>query len=349
MNIEQPDYCTIIKNLKHKMQSESISEKQPVEHTKDGIFPHLLAALPSLLSGYELQADRIESREDLKEYLNNRFQITDKQTAIEGIRLFLFENTHLQFEQFKSFWEGQPVFELKDLEEKSKDYFVQCKEFAHQFYQEIKDFGFAGFDYGESIRMAKECFTVGYLEEADYQFMLSDIANRAFRQFNSWEEYAISYLCGGTYFIYYSSGLQKEYADNMFQTLFGGISELYFKGDQLWNTNAWPEGKKYFLQVKEVKQLIEDNRGCLVSDRISIEGCPIGYMVREEPSEGNPDSGWQFFAGDEDPAYLEDLSKVQVFALNTVCNYEQRIVELLDAPVGSAYERREDGSFQQVK
>ena len=29
----------------------------------------------------------------------------------------------------------------------------------------------------------------------------------------------------------------------------------------------------------------------------------IGYMVREEPSKDNPDSGWRFFAGDESKEY----------------------------------------------
>ena len=348
MNIEQIDYSSVIHNLKQKLETVNDIETEALTSIQEGKFPHLLAALPSILSGYDIFEDKITSREDLAEYLNNRFQITDKKTAIEAIRVFLFENTQLQYEQFKSFWDGNPVFELKDLEEKSKDYFEKCMDFAHQFSNIVNELGFAAFDYGEAIRMAKECYSIGYLEQEDYNFMINDIANRAFRQFDSFEEYAISYLCGGTYFIYYSSGLQKEYADNMFQTLFGGISELFFKHEQIWKHYTWPTGKKYFPKLRETRKLIEDTKGCLVSDRISIDGCPIGCMTRVDASEGNPDSGWQFFSGDESQEYMEDLTHVQVFSLNTLCNYDNHIIEHLQEPTGSTLSRMPNGTFQKV-
>lgn len=107
----------------------------------------------------------------------------------------------------------------------------------------------------------------------------------------------------------------------------------------------WPQAKKYFKNMIDIHKMIEDERGCLVSDRISMDGCQIGYMVRSEPSEGNPDSGWQFFYGNEDQEYLNDVNHVQVFSLNTICNYDPEIIPLLDSPVGSAYARDKDGKF----
>ena len=60
--------------------------------------------------------------------------------------------------------------------------------------------------------MAKECYSVGYLSEEGYHFMLNDIANRAFYTFDSWEDYALSYVCGGTYYLYCKSGGNEEFA-----------------------------------------------------------------------------------------------------------------------------------------
>lgn len=345
MKIDNPSYLEIIEKLKRKI-SENF-ENNKIEATFDEL-PYLIGALPSILTGYEVFGDKINSRKDLKQYLEERFEIKDKNSAIEKIRQFVFENAQLQYVQFQGFWNNKPPFQLEDLDEKSRDYFQKCLKFAHQFYPIVKEKGFAAFDFGEGIRMARECYSIGYLNDEEYKFMINDIANRAFRLYDGFEDYAISYLCGGTYFLFYTSGAQMEYANQMFQTLFGGISELFFKGEHLWNTYSWPKAKKYFKNMQDIRKMIEDDRGCLVSDRISMDDCKIGYMVRTKPSEGNPDSGWQFFYGDEEPDYLNDVNHVQVFSLNTICNYDPEIIPLLESPIGSEYLRDEDGKFHLV-
>lgn len=51
--------------------------------------------------------------------------------------------------------------------------------------------------------------------------------------------------------------------------------------------------KDDFIKVK-VEKLIDWNEpngeGCMVSDKITKEGFKVGYMYREEPTTGNPDS-----------------------------------------------------------
>ena len=38
---------------------------------------------------------------------------------------------------------------------------------------------------------------------------------------------------------------------------------------------------------------------CYASDRIAVDGCPVGYCYREEPdNDTDTDSGWRFFAGE---------------------------------------------------
>lgn len=104
-----------------------------------------------------------------------------------------------------------------------------------------------------------------------------------------------------------------------------------------------------FIKVKNEK-LVEWNEpngeGCIVSDKITKEGYKVGYMYRENPTEGNPDSGWRFLAGNEDEDYMNNAINHHVFALNTVCNYDKDIIPYLKSKVGSAYIRIDDTHFE---
>lgn len=110
------------------------------------------------------------------------------------------------------------------------------------------------------------------------------------------------------------------------------------------------EEKPYRLSAREIKPLLTDwaePEGCIATDRITVDGQKVGYMYRDEPTEDVPDSGWRFLAGDEDDAYMEDAEKSDVYALNTICNYDPDIIPLLHAPQGTAYWRDENGVFQE--
>ena len=64
-----------------------------------------------------------------------------------------------------------------------------------------------------------------------------------------------------------------------------------------------------FIKI-DIKNLIDwkepNGEGCMASDKITKEGFKVGYMYREQPSEGKPDSGWRFMAGNEDEEYMEN-------------------------------------------
>ncbi len=58
----------------------------------------------------------------------------------------------------------------------------------------------------------------------------------------------------------------------------------------------------------------------MVSDKITKEGFKVGYMYREEPTVGNPDSGWRFMAGNEDDEYMNNR-KFQNLVNFIICVY----------------------------
>ncbi len=57
------------------------------------------------------------------------------------------------------------------------------------------------------------------------------------------------------------------------------------------------------------------------------------------------DSGWRFFAGDEDEAYMARNEHHGVYDVNTIVNYDPTILPFVDLEIGSALERDDAGDF----
>ncbi|MEC0178390.1 DUF2185 domain-containing protein [Paenibacillus favisporus] len=104
--------------------------------------------------------------------------------------------------------------------------------------------------------------------------------------------------------------------------------------------------KKYFLSADQIVQLIDSNEGCIASDRITVDGCKVGFMYREEVSGSPyPDSGWRFMAGDEDEEYMDNADNHAIYLVNTICNYDPDIIPFLHSPPGTAFIRNERGAL----
>jgi hypothetical protein len=76
---------------------------------------------------------------------------------------------------------------------------------------------------------------------------------------------------------------------------------------------------------------------CLVTHRILYEGAPVGYLYREEPHADN-DSGWRIMCGDESQEYMDTSDNISCVSLGAVLREDDRIVDLLDEPIGSSFE-----------
>jgi len=106
--------------------------------------------------------------------------------------------------------------------------------------------------------------------------------------------------------------------------------------------------KEEFIRIN-VERLVEwdepNGEGCFASDRITKQGYKVGYMYREEPDAGMPDSGWRFMAGDEDDTYMNDPRNVHIFGINTICNYDRDIIPYIRSEIGSSFVRTREGKF----
>ena len=109
--------------------------------------------------------------------------------------------------------------------------------------------------------------------------------------------------------------------------------------------------RDYHVKAEDVKSLLSDWKGadgCIATNRITVEGCKVGYCYREKP-DGDWDSGWRFTVGDESEEYMDDPNNAGIYKLNTICNDDPDIIPLLNTPAPCAFERDENGVFQQIK
>ena len=106
--------------------------------------------------------------------------------------------------------------------------------------------------------------------------------------------------------------------------------------------------RDYHVKAEDVKSLLPDWKGvdgCIATNRITVEGCKVGYCYREKP-DGDWDSGWRFTAGDESEEYMDDPNNAGIYKLNTICNDDPDIIPLLHTPAPCAFARDENGVFQ---
>ncbi len=109
--------------------------------------------------------------------------------------------------------------------------------------------------------------------------------------------------------------------------------------------------RDYYVKAEDMQNLLpdwEEANGCIATSRITVEGCKVGYCYREEP-DGDWDSGWRFTAGDESDEYMDDPNNAGIYGLNSICNDDPDIIPLLHTPAPCAFERDENGVFQQIK
>jgi len=98
--------------------------------------------------------------------------------------------------------------------------------------------------------------------------------------------------------------------------------------------------KKYILSEEDIQPLVHGYGGCIASDKITVEGYPVGFMYRQEPLN-EIDSGWCFLSGFEHEDYMSDSSNHDIYDVNTIANYDPSIIPLLDSDINRAFERTE--------
>ena len=107
--------------------------------------------------------------------------------------------------------------------------------------------------------------------------------------------------------------------------------------------------KKFKIDGANIKKLIDSIGGCMATDKITVDGEPVDFMYRDSPDFEN-DSGWRFFSGTENQAYVDNADNWAIYDVNTIANYDNAIIAYLDLPTGTTLERiKGTMNFREVK
>ena len=283
-----------------------------------------------------------------RDHLKRVYGVTDRESLLEFCgRELRCQPCYLDFE---ALWEGRPRFDPGELAPKARERFERLRDFAAQFYPLLGRSGFLGWDISECVGLLRAARACGILSLDEFSELAEYWVQEA-QTFRSWTHFAVSLVCGELFWDLLHGASLEDAAAN--QGLWVGLARRLLEDDEAWGGGWWyaPVREKDFaIPAPDIRPLLEEwegPRGCIATDRVVVEGRRVGYCYREEPDQGFPDSGWRFFAGDEDEEYLSDPGRSGAYDLNTLVNYDPEILPLLKAPFGTAFARGEDGAFVQ--
>ncbi|MBQ3546011.1 MAG: DUF2185 domain-containing protein [Lachnospiraceae bacterium] len=326
----------IIKRIfDYRGELERIEKVDDIHTVSREEFTFLLGGMPSFRKvpginghmGFDFYyCDEENNKQLVKEHLKNLFGVEDKKSLVEACYNFFPEGN--QYEQFMTFWKNAPKFDISALEPQGLKAFEECKYRAGYFYPFLQEKGFYAYDISERIVLCQTAVTGGIISEEEFFEITDEWVRLAQVFYNSYAEFAISYLCGAVYFEL------RSVEDNVkeFVNISIKIFDMLLKNNGAWQVNSW-----YTPKEREWVDLVGHNLGCFVT-RKAMENGFVGYMYHDEPSENNPDSGWRFMYGDEDDEYLSDVNNTTILALNTVCNLQPDILAFIYAEEGREFE-----------
>lgn len=116
------------------------------------------------------------------------------------------------------------------------------------------------------------------------------------------------------------------------------------------DTTPSAESMRTFLDTKQFlepsirrRQLLE--KLAVVSRQITEGHWRVGYMSRDELHD-EEDSGWLFYAANEDDAYLDDIANFSLCAIGQIAQIDPAILGYIDSEIGTNLIRTSATEFE---
>ncbi len=271
-----------------------------------------------------------EAAAEGRAFLQNMYEIEDRET-LESALLREFSDCE-QYEQFRTFWVGAPMFGLEELRPEGREWFLASKETAAQFAPIVNERGFYAWDINEKIGLCRKAVACGVITEDEFWEITDPFVRMAQVFYQSWEEYAVSCLCGAVYFMRREKEGLKDFLDLNIKL----VRQLFDEG-MAWQKYAWYQPKS-----REWVALFDVSQQCLITKKALEEG-RSGHMYREEPEEDFSDCGWRFLTGDETEEYVSEPGNVVLCTYSDACNLDPSVRAYFYAAYGMQYVKTKEG------
>lgn len=349
METEVQAITSEIETLRQKLQTaaQNRPKGQPVDRRR---FTLLLGGVSVCLRtpgipvhmGYETlyYCENEQDAAQVRNFLKQMYHITNKKSLQENIEKIFGSGG--QYRDFMTFWCNAPLFEPRKLRRGARKTFQACKECAEPFYPIVREKGFCAWDIDSRIGLCRRAVACGILSDEEFWEMTDPWVREALVFYHSFEEYAVSLLCGVVYDMAVQGnkvGRIDEDVVQIFKNHKNMVEQLLKEGGP-WCQNAWYEPK----EREWAAPLMQDgHRGCKVTQRALEEGA--GYICRLEPEKGyaDIDSGWRFFAENEPIESMDGQDDAAIMALDSVCNLWPEVMGFLHAEKGRKFVKTKNG------
>lgn len=188
--------------------------------------PNYFITLPRCASPEEEKACR--------EHLEKVFGITDKQSMVDFCKRELICNS--QYLDFLGFWEGQPPFDLAQLNKGALEFFQVARDFSAQFYPIVGRKGYLAWDISECVGHLRAGYACGLLTREEFDEMAEPWIARA-QVFEDWTDFAVSVVCGELYWDFRGGSKLPELNQGL--ELWSKLVTMLLNDGAAWASGLW--------------------------------------------------------------------------------------------------------------
>lgn len=175
-----------------------------------------------------------EAEAECRAHLEKIFGITDKESLVG----FCMQEIccHRQYLDFVGFWEGNPPFDMAQLNEDARQYFQTARDFSAQFFPIVKHHGYLAWDITECVGHLRSGYACGILTKNE----LNELAEHWITQaqvFENWADFAESVLCGYLYWDFRHDAKLPELNEGL--DLWTKLVCILLNDDTAWGSGLW--------------------------------------------------------------------------------------------------------------
>lgn len=191
---------------------KEILEKQELKKCEGGEFAAMLSfpacfgvapGIPECMGlDFFYKCPTEDNKKETREYLRNRFGITDTESTMQAISRY---NCGTEYMDFVSFWNNTPSFDIAQLNEAGLSAFESAKFFGENIRNSLGESGIFAEDINEMMMILRMAYACDILSNTDYCRTALELEDWAREYYHSWKEYVMAAFCGSAYAVYRES------------------------------------------------------------------------------------------------------------------------------------------------